>query len=326
MTGDPTAPDAADIVPGADLRGRRLVGVDLTGADLRGCVLDDTDLTGADLTGATLLGASMRGTNLTGARLDRAQMVGVDATGARARDASLRSTQLGSAHLDDMDLFGVDLTEASLTSASLCRVDLRTATMVGARLLDADLSEADASRADLSGSDLTGATVTGARFRDVDFSSGRLSRIRGDESADWIGVDVVGVDFAGAYLARRTIMDQNYLHEFRHRSRRHEYLYRVWWATSDCGRSFARWGVLTLLFAVFFGFAYGAVDIDYGDHETGLSPWYFSVVTLTTLGYGDALPASTGAQIMVMTQVILGYVMLGGLLSIFATKMGRRAE
>ena len=57
-----------------------------------------------------------------------------------------------------------------------------------------------------------------------------------------------------------------------------------------------------------------------------LSSFYFSVVTLTTLGYGDVLPASLGAQVVVLFEVIMGYIMLGGLLSIFATKMGRRAE
>ena len=53
--------------------------------------------------------------------------------------------------------------------------------------------------------------------------------------------------------------------------------------------------------------------------------FYYSVVTLTTLGYGDVLPASQTAQVLVIAQVIIGYVMLGGLLSIFATRMGRRA-
>ena len=53
---------------------------------------------------------------------------------------------------------------------------------------------------------------------------------------------------------------------------------------------------------------------------------YFSVVTLTTLGFGDVLPASVSAQVVVIAEVIIGYMMLGGLLSIFATKMGRRAE
>ena len=121
-------------------------------------------------------------------------------------------------------------------------------------------------------------------------------------------------------------MDQNYLHEFRSRSRRHELLYRAWRLTSDCGRSFARWGLFTGLMAVVFALAYTQVDVDYGANDTVLSPLYFSIVTLTTLGYGDALPASLPAQVLVLFEVVLGYVMLGGVLSIFATRMGRRAD
>jgi voltage-gated potassium channel Kch len=53
---------------------------------------------------------------------------------------------------------------------------------------------------------------------------------------------------------------------------------------------------------------------------------YYSVVTLTTLGYGDVVPASPTAQVLAMCEVVLGYVMLGGLLSIFSNKMSRRAD
>jgi hypothetical protein len=47
---------------------------------------------------------------------------------------------------------------------------------------------------------------------------------------------------------------------------------------------------------------------------------------MTTLGYGDVIPVSTGAQMIAMLQVLLGYIMLGGLLSIFSNKLARRAE
>ena len=53
---------------------------------------------------------------------------------------------------------------------------------------------------------------------------------------------------------------------------------------------------------------------------------YYSFVTLTTLGYGDALPVSLTAQILVTLQALMGYVGLGGFLSILANKMTRRAD
>ena len=71
---------------------------------------------------------------------------------------------------------------------------------------------------------------------------------------------------------------------------------------------------------------YTMVSLDYGDHRTALSPFYFSFVTLTTLGYGDIVPASAAAQVVATIEVLLGYVGLGGLLSILANKMARRVD
>ena len=55
--------------------------------------------------------------------------------------------------------------------------------------------------------------------------------------------------------------------------------------------------------------------------------FYFSVVTFTTLGFGDVTPIAGNwvPQAVIMTEVIFGYVMLGGLISIFANKLARRA-
>ena len=122
-------------------------------------------------------------------------------------------------------------------------------------------------------------------------------------------------------------MDQNYLHEFRESSRLNRILYGVWWFTSDCGRSIWRWCAMIAAFTVLYAGLFTLVDISYGAHDpTWLTRLYFSVVTLTTLGYGDVLPASAAAKWLIMAEVVTGYVMLGGLLSIFSNKIARRGE
>jgi len=68
------------------------------------------------------------------------------------------------------------------------------------------------------------------------------------------------------------------------------------------------------------------VGVDYGPHPTSLSNLYLSVVTLTTLGFGDVIPETVWGQVVVMIEVITGYIMLGGLLSILSNKMARRAD
>ena len=75
-----------------------------------------------------------------------------------------------------------------------------------------------------------------------------------------------------------------------------------------------------------YGLLYANLAIDFGDHATPLSPVYFSVVTMTTLGFGDAVPTDIPSQVAVMTQVLWGYAMLGGLIAICSNKMARRAD
>ena len=301
-------------------------GRDLSGADLSGRDLSGADLSRANLSGARLIGTVLTGSQLVDADLSNAQLLGATMTKADLHGVHAPNAVFGRADLTGAVLFNANLEGASLSHTDLTGSDLRVAKLKGARLREAVLTGADLSRADMTETDMTECEVGRAVFCDADLSRSRVKGLTGYATADWIGVDILNVDFAGAYLARRAVMDQNYLHEFRSKSRLNAVVYHLWWVTSDCGRSYLRWALWTVLMAAVFSLAFRFVAIDYGDYETGLSPVYYSVVTLTTLGYGDVLPASAAAQILAMAEVVMGYVMLGGLLSIFATKMGRRAE
>ena len=52
---------------------------------------------------------------------------------------------------------------------------------------------------------------------------------------------------------------------------------------------------------------------------------FLRIISFTTLGFGDVTPLTETAMWLVMAEVILGYVMLGGLISIFANKIARRS-
>jgi hypothetical protein len=58
--------------------------------------------------------------------------------------------------------------------------------------------------------------------------------------------------------------------------------------------------------------------------NTWLTPYYFSIVTYTTLGFGDIRPALLG-EIIVSSDVILGYTTLDLLLSVLAQSIARRS-
>lgn len=59
--------------------------------------------------------------------------------------------------------------------------------------------------------------------------------------------------------------------------------------------------------------------------QTQFTPYYFSIVTFTTLGFGDVTPLNRAAEIWITLEVILGYGMLGLLISILASKVARRS-
>jgi uncharacterized protein YjbI with pentapeptide repeats len=223
-------------------------------------------------------------------------------------------------------MFQANLEEASFTQANLRDANLHCVKLNHGRLREADLAGADLSEADLRYADLSMSQVGKTNFNNADLRHARLRMMRQFKKATWIGVDIRNINFAGAYLMRREIIDQNFIKEFRSYNWLTRLLYYPWLWTCDCGRSMFRWCccIGVLLFA--FAYLYTFVGIDYGDYMTGLSPLYFSVVTMTTLGYGDVVPKTIGGQIVAMLEVTTGYMMLGGLLSIFSNKLARRGD
>ncbi len=309
-----------------DLQNYNFVGVDLEGVDLSGVDLSGSDLSGANLKGAKLFKANLTNTNLKKACLDHADLTGADLTGADLEDVSAENAGFGMAKLVRVNLFEGKLKEASLTMADLTGSNLQCCNLRDARLRQSKILDADLTNADLRDADLSLSVVKGSNFTNADLRGARLRQISGYEKATWIGVDIRDINFSGAYLMRRFIMDQNFLKEFRERNRITKIIYYVWLITSDCGRSMIRWFAWTFVLILLFSILFAITGLDYGDHRTWLSPFYYSVVTFTTLGYGDVVPASTLAQIFAMLEVFTGYIMLGGLLSIFTNKMARRAD
>ena len=299
---------------------------DLCGANLNGMDLHGVNLAGRDLSGAQLFQADLRGANLQDANLEGAELSAANLEGATLDGANCRRAGFGRANLNNVSMFNANLELATLTQATLIGANLHCVNLSHSRLREADLSRADMSEADLRYADISMSTVHKTTFRNADLRHIRLRMIRRFKSADWIGVDIRDINFAGAYMVRRHIVDQNFIMEFRGYSRLTSILYYPWLITCDCGRSMFRWCCCIALLVVMFASLFTMVEIDYGSYETALSPLYFSVVTMTTLGFGDVVPKSIGGQMLTMLEVCTGYIMLGGLLSIFSNKLARRGD
>ncbi len=312
--------------PQLDFSRLSLVGEDFSGLDLSGADFSYSNLSGANFSQARLFGASFKKASLRGANLEEAELFGADLSEADLEGVKAEKAGFGKARLEKARLFRAHLPKSTFTKAYLGKADLRLANLARARMREVDLSEADCAEASFIGADLSLSRVREANFYNADFRGARLRSLKDYEKASWIGVDIRGINLAGAYMLRRFIMDQNFLKEFKERSRFHHLVYYLWWLTSDCGRSMTRWFICILVEVILFGLLYELVKVDYGPHRTWLSPFYYSLVTITTLGYGDVVPASLGAQIIAMIEVLTGYLMLGGLLSLFANKLARRAD
>jgi uncharacterized protein YjbI with pentapeptide repeats len=299
---------------------------DLRGGNLSGADLRSLDLSGRDLSGAQLFGADLRGTNFQDANLEGAEFSTANLEGAIFDGANCKRAGFGRANLNHTSFFRANLERATLTQANLEHANLSCANLHHARMREANLHATDLTETDLRFAELSLSSVRKANFSNADLRHARLRMMRDFKTANWLGVDIRDVNFSGAYLMRREIIDQNFIKEFRSYNWVSKILYYPWLWTCDCGRSMFRWccciGVLLLIFTAFYHF----VGIDYGLYETKISPLYFSVVTLTTLGFGDVVPQTIGGQIVVMLEVSTGYIMLGGLLSIFSNKLARRGD
>ena len=149
------------------------------------------------------------------------------------------------------------------------------------------------------------------------------------------GIDTTKVDGSKNPVLKRHMEDYQFIQAFREKGWLHRWIaYPIWKATSDCGRSLLIWAMWSLGLAGFFGF------ILYGIHEKNLQYdpniplWrdhplvvslYFSIVTFTTLGFGDITAKTLLGAVVIGVEVVIGYIMLGGLISIFANKLARRA-
>lgn len=301
------AGEEAPDLSGVDLSGVAMVGAMLGGVQLSNADLHETDLNNADLQGAVLIGASLRGSDLHDARLGHASLVAAD-----LQDTDLSGADLASSHLIKARFNG-----ARCAQARLCHADLSHADLSGANMTSCDLDHALLVDADLTGASLKSANLDHASVMGVKYDRRRLTcrGIRADACY-------------GHAVFKRDLQDQDWIETFRAQSRRHYVLYLVWWLFTDCGRSLLRVWLSATILAMLFGVVYANVpDLLNTSRsvQTAWTPFYFSFVTFTTLGFGDVTPGSLAGELVVTIEVVLGYVTLGILVSILANKVARRS-
>jgi hypothetical protein len=248
------------------------------------------------------------------------------------------------------NLEGVYLSMANLQGADLSAVNLQKAQLGEADLRDAKLETADLRKASFHGAWLNNTELRGSRLNGVSFNCSHLEgaqvrfaqldsetlfeNCRFDKKTDFTSTDLekAGIDPGLKAAFRNNIRRIHWQNWLKKNPWWKKILInpfaRFFWHMTDYGTSTIRIILWFVCFAIGFGVLYHFLE------NAGLSvvsdlaikekPWlqllrsmYFSVVTMTTLGLGDiyAQKSSYLGHALLMVQVILGYVLLGALVT-----------
>ncbi|MCH7870453.1 MAG: pentapeptide repeat-containing protein [Planctomycetes bacterium] len=236
----------------------------------------------------------------------------------------LSQTRFSSAHLEGANLARIDLERADLWGAHFEGAVLQDAKLNGVYLRDAHLEGANLEGARLEGATLPNAHLEGADLTAADFSNADVTGVTYDRTrGKFRGIRVATC--YGHALFVRDAQDQDYIETYR---AQHPIRGWFWHHLTDSGRSLVRVALIGIAVALLFGVVYATWPAMLNMSASAQTPWtpyYYSLVTFTTLGFGDVTPATLAGELWVGAEVIAGYLMLGLLVSILANKVARRA-
>ncbi|MGY0219122.1 pentapeptide repeat-containing protein [Endozoicomonadaceae bacterium StTr2] len=243
----------------------------------------------------------------------------------------------------------VDLYRAKLARAHLYDIDL-----TGSNLMKSDFSWANLNSAQLDGCNLLGVNLKNARLEDVNWGRKVLQAAEADRASK-AGDDALAksmyLEAESVCRNIRRVAEQQGLvdtagHFFQQemKNRRNQFPLDSWQRASSWLVDFVSgYGerplrvitfsvMMIMVFAVayfFTGVNYNGVDLFFDPHASWLKNLqtfgycaYFSVVTFTTLGYGDIVPVSS-ARALAALEAFGGSFMIALFVVVFVKKMTR---
>lgn len=318
----------------AELTGAKLNGTKLHKANLSGAILYGSDLRDAILFSADLKNTKLSGSKLICANLCRANLICADLYSANLRDANLRDANLRDADLSNADLIGADLTKTNLESTTLnyAIVDGKTL-IVRCKINDSTYAH--------------GVGLDSARVEE----SLKIKLKKNIRKKYWEERYPHCINPRTSLRLLKLLLAPKRWHSAF--GIVWSCIVRGFWMASDYGSSTKQILKTFWCWSLFFSVAYlitsPAPDVAFwptpldnpfldnfgtanifeqnicnnfpGSFFCYFQLWfrslYFSVVTMTTLGFGDihAHPLSVPGQALVMFQVLIGYVLLGVLIT-----------
>ncbi len=229
--------------------------------------------------------------------------------------------------------------------------ELRRAKLQGAKLCEANLQGANLALANLQGAGLYIANLQGAGLRCANLQGAELIAVIVNGSTAFLDCNIdENTDFRETALenmriepGKKTLLKYNIRRiNWKNWYAKHQFLewpVKLFWSISNYGISTLRIIAWFFVLALFFAAVYSNLACWWDIQAIGgsgegftvephlplwhyftliiLRPIYFSVATMTTLGFGDmfANAQSIWGHILLTLQVILGYVLLGALIT-----------
>ncbi len=311
----------------------------LENMDLSGAHLENADLSGAYLENADLSGAYLQRTNLSRAHLEHAILTLAYLKYADLTEAHLENAYPVGAHLENTHLEGAHLGNAFLEGAHLENAVLRYAHLDNLNLSNCYLNNAELTNVSFRNEkgEFMPFICNEALFRNTVFSIKDCHTKKEEKEIinAMVKAQLIYTSFADPIFGRK-VRDEAWLYYWKQKnSKGIKKIKKILWCTTcDYGRNIWRWATISLIIILLFGFiillnqdSYHFKTAD-GQLVHWYNAFYYSILTFTTLGFGDVTPKLTSfwAQFVVTIEVILGYIMLGALISLFVNKLARRND
>jgi len=254
---------------------------------------------------------------------------GANLSGRDLKGVYLKHWFKGEVYLKGANFYNAHLEGALLTKVHLEGANLRSAYLQMAEFTDARLQGTILSRSHLEGANFETAIVDG---------STAIWKPSIDRQTNFCGValDIVRIDPGTKQLLEYNIRRKNWEDWYKVHPKMKWLVQSFWWVSDygfSTGRIIVTFSALAFIFAnIYYHWGRiappGIVENLFVDRNGIVVPsWlvplrtlYFSIVTMTTLGFGDmyANAQSIWGHILLSLQVILGYVLLGALVTRFA--------
>lgn len=340
-----------------DLEGARFDSANLQKAELRQCRMKRVGFVGADLTGATLNNCRLHGAYLSETCLQGILMQYCGFDRANLSKADLTRSTLEHCNFDNADLSGANFTgatintthfiESNLTAADFSAVKLEKNQLDGAQMARVNLSNCTANKVSFTRTNLSQSNLRGARLEDTLFEQADLSRsdlreanLKGANlsGADLTGADVVGtvvdartnfraaktinVDFSTNWAVRQRVVESAHELTIQQFREAHPILGFFWWAMLGCGQRPGRllyWGIaIVFIFAGLMAarpesFTFKEQNPTFLDHLCN------SLALFVTLDLGIDKGVDQYGRMVMLAQMLLSYLMLGFMASLFSS-------